>query len=71
MFNLRRNIAKVKPAAAITEGVFSDFEGTGEGMNIKVDKKHGEQDRFLDNVIIHKKQIRTLTIPSSRQNPVS
>ncbi|RIV33001.1 YjgP/YjgQ family permease [Flagellimonas lutimaris] len=55
MFNLRRNIAKVKPAAAITEGVFSDFEGTGEGMNIKVDRKHGEQDRFLDNVIIHKK----------------
>lgn len=55
MFNLRRNIAKVKPAAAITEGIFSDFEGTGEGMNIKVDKKYGEQDRFLDNVIIHKK----------------
>lgn len=55
MFNLRRNIAKVKPAAAITEGVFSDFEGTGEGMNIKVEKKYGEQDRFLDNVIIHKK----------------
>nr|WP_317046426.1 LptF/LptG family permease [Muricauda brasiliensis] len=55
MFNLRRNIAKVKPAAAITEGVFSDFEGTGQGMNIKVDKKYGEQDRFLDNVIIHKK----------------
>ncbi|WP_418498715.1 LptF/LptG family permease [Flagellimonas sp.] len=55
MFNLRRNIAKVKPAAAITEGVFSDFEGTGAGMNIKVDKKYGEQDRFLDNVIIHRK----------------
>lgn len=55
MFNLRRNIAKVKPAAAITEGVFSDFEGTGQGMNIKVDKKYGEQDRFLENVIIHKK----------------
>lgn len=55
MFNLRRNIAKVKPAAAITEGVFSDFEGTGDGMNIKVDKKYGEQDRFLDKVIIHKK----------------
>lgn len=54
-FNLRKNIAKVKPAAAITEGVFSDFEGTGEGMNIKVDRKYGEQDRFLDNVIIHKK----------------
>ncbi len=55
MFNLRRNIAKVKPAAAITEGVFSDFEGTGQGMNIKVERKYGEQDRFLDNVIIHKK----------------
>ncbi|NDV43048.1 LptF/LptG family permease [Flagellimonas sediminis] len=55
MFNLRRNIAKVKPAAAITEGVFSNFEGTAQGMNIKVDRKHGEQDRFLENVIIHKK----------------
>ncbi|MCK0159730.1 LptF/LptG family permease [Muricauda sp. F6463D] len=60
MFNLRRNIAKVKPAAAITEGVFSDFEGTGEGMNIKVDKKHGDQDRFLDNVIIHKKTAQNI-----------
>ncbi len=60
MFNLRRNIAKVKPAAAITEGVFSDFEGTGEGMNIKVEKKYGEQDRFLDNVIIHKKTKQNL-----------
>ena len=28
IYNLRRNIAKVKPAAAIVEGVFSDFEGT-------------------------------------------
>jgi len=55
MFNLRRNIAKVKPAAAITEGVFSDFEGTGQGMNIKVEDKHGDQDRFLDNVVIHRK----------------
>ena len=57
-FNLRRNIAKVKPAAAITEGVFSDFEGTGEGMNIKVDRKYGEQDRFLENIIIHKKTLQ-------------
>ncbi|MEM7381664.1 MAG: LptF/LptG family permease, partial [Bacteroidota bacterium] len=51
IYNLRRNIAKVKPAAVIEEGVFSDFEG----MNIKVDSKTGENDRFLDNVIIHKK----------------
>ena len=51
IYNLRKNIAKVKPAAVIEEGVFSDFEG----MNIKVDQKYGENDRFLENVIIHKK----------------
>ncbi len=51
IFNLRRNIAKVKPAAVIEEGVFSDFEG----MNIKVDKKYGENDKYLEKVIIHKK----------------
>lgn len=53
IFNMRRNIAKVKPAAVIVEGVFSDIEGTE--MNIKVAKKTGEQDRFLENVIIHQK----------------
>ena len=51
IYNLRRNIAKVKPAAVIVEGIFSDFEG----MNIKVDNKYGENDRYLDNIIIHKK----------------
>ncbi len=51
IYNMRRNIAKVKPAAAIEEGVFSDFEG----MSIKVDDKYGEKDRFLKNVIIHDK----------------
>ena len=51
IYNMRRNIAKVKPAAAIEEGVFSDFEG----MSIKVDNKYGEKDRFLNNVIIHQK----------------
>lgn len=50
-YNMRRNIAKVKPAAAIEEGIFSDFEG----MNIKVDEKYGEKDRFLRNVTIHQK----------------
>ncbi|MDO6602087.1 LptF/LptG family permease [Arenibacter palladensis] len=53
IYNLRRNIAKVKPAAIITEGVFSDLEGTE--MNMKVDRKYGENDRFLENVIIHEK----------------
>jgi lipopolysaccharide export system permease protein len=53
IYNLRRNIAKVKPAAIISEGVFSDLEGTD--MNMKVDRKYGENDRFLENVIIHEK----------------
>lgn len=53
IFNMRRNIAKIKPAAVIVEGVFSDIEGTE--MNIKVAKKSGEQDRFLEDVIIHQK----------------
>ena len=53
IYNLRRNIAKVKPAVAIVEGVFSDFEGAD--MNIKVDKKYGENDRFLENITIHEK----------------
>jgi len=53
IYNLRRNIAKVKPAAIISEGVFSDLEGTE--MNMKVDRKYGENDRFLENVIIHEK----------------
>ena len=51
IYNMRRNIAQIKPAAAIEEGVFSDFEG----MSIKVDEKHGEKDRFLRNVTIHQK----------------
>ncbi|MGB5170991.1 MAG: LptF/LptG family permease [Eudoraea sp.] len=51
IYNLRRNIAKVKPAAVIVEGVFSDFEG----LNIKVDQKYGENDKFLNDVIIHQK----------------
>ena len=51
IYNLRRNIATLKPAAVITEGVFSDFEG----RNIKVDRKYGDNDRFLENVVIHEK----------------
>lgn len=53
IFNLRRNIAKVKPAVAVSEGVFSEFEGAD--MTIKVDEKFGDNDRFLRNVIIHEK----------------
>ncbi len=53
IFSMRKNIAKVKPAAVIVEGVFSDIEGTD--MNMKVSKKYGEKDRFLEDVIIHQK----------------
>ena len=51
IYNLRRNIAKVKPAAIIQEGVFSDIEG----RSIKVENKYGPNDRLLSNVIIHEK----------------
>lgn len=51
IYNLRRNIAKVKPAAIIQEGVFSDIEG----RSIKVENKYGTNDRMLENVIIHEK----------------
>lgn len=50
-YNLRKNLAKIKPALAISEGVFNDL---GES-NIKVQKKYGQNDRFLTDVIIHQK----------------
>ncbi|MGS2764869.1 LptF/LptG family permease [Sinomicrobium sp. M5D2P9] len=50
-YNLKQNIAKVKPAMAISEGMFNDIQD----MNIKVEKKHGKDDRLLDNVILHQK----------------
>ena len=49
--NFRRNIAQVKPAMAIAEGQFSDV-----GVySIKVEKKTGDNGRFLSGVTIHKK----------------
>ncbi len=50
--NLRKNIAQLKPAMAISEGIFNDI-GT---FNIKVDKKSGENDQYLTDVIIHQKK---------------
>lgn len=49
--NLRKNIAQLKPAMAISEGVFNDI---GD-FNIKVDEKSGENDQYLTDVIIHQK----------------
>ncbi|APY09719.1 permease [Winogradskyella sp. J14-2] len=50
-YNLRRNIAKVKPALAIAEGQFNEIGN----INIKVDKKTGDRGQFLEDVVIHKK----------------
>ena len=54
-YNLRRNIAKVKPALAIAEGQFNEI---GD-INIKVEKKSGDKGQFLDGVVIHKKAKRS------------
>ncbi len=48
--NLRRNIAQLSPSMVISEGQFSQV---GDDFNIKVDKKHGDRDQFLDDVIMH------------------
>lgn len=50
-YNLRRNIAKVKPALAIAEDQFTEIGN----INIKVDKKTGENGKNLEDVIIHQK----------------
>lgn len=53
-YNLRKNIAKIKPAIGIAEGQFNPI---GEsGTNIKVEEKSGDNDQYLKNVIIHKKE---------------
>ena len=48
--NFRRNIAQVKPAMAIAEGQFSQVGN----YNIKVEKKSGDNGRYLSGVTIHK-----------------
>jgi lipopolysaccharide export system permease protein len=49
--NLRQDIVQQKPAMAISEGQFN----TIGGINIKVDKKSGENGEFLEGVIMHVK----------------
>ena len=51
-YNLRKNIAKLKPAMVIAEGQFNEV---GSEYNIKVAKKSGERGQFLEEVLIHKK----------------
>ena len=50
--NLRKNIAKVKPAMAIAEGQFNQIGN----INIKVAEKSGDRGQFLNTVVIHQKQ---------------
>ncbi|MDC1321729.1 LptF/LptG family permease [bacterium] len=50
-YNLRRNIAKIKPAMLLAEGQFNSV-GT---YNIKFAEKYGDRDQFLKDVTIHLK----------------
>jgi lipopolysaccharide export system permease protein len=51
-YNLRKNIAKLKPAMVIAEGQFNEV---GNEYNIKVSEKSGDRGQFLKEVLIHKK----------------
>ncbi|MBV1922501.1 MAG: LptF/LptG family permease [Flavobacteriaceae bacterium] len=51
--NLRRNIQQFKPSMVIAEGQFNQI---GDGFNIKVSEKYGDNNQFLKNVVIHKKE---------------
>lgn len=57
VYNLRKNIAKVKPALAISKGQFNDIGS----YNIKVEEKSGENDEFLEKVVIHEKSSNSTT----------
>lgn len=48
-YNLRRNIAKLKPQMAIAEGQFNEIGS----FNIKVEKKSGDRGQYLSKVIMH------------------
>ena len=48
-YNLRKNLAKLKPTLSIREGIFNDIGN----MNIKVAKKFGDNEQFLEDIILH------------------
>lgn len=54
-YNLRRNIAKLKPAMAIASGQFNEIGN----INIIVDGKSGDRGQYLDKVVIHQKKSST------------
>lgn len=51
-YNLRQNIAKLKPAMAIASGQFNEIGN----INIIVDSKSGDRGQYLDKVVIHQKK---------------
>ena len=55
-YNLRKNLAKVKPAMVIAEGQFNQIGN----INIKVEEKSGDRGQFLKDVVIHQKKPRRL-----------
>jgi len=55
-YNLRKNIAKKKPAMAIAKGQFNQI---GDLINIKVKDKSGDRGQYLEEVIVHKKKAKT------------
>ena len=48
-YNLRKNLAKLKPTLSIREGIFNDI---GD-MNIKVSRKYGDNEQYLEDIILH------------------
>jgi len=48
-YNLRKNLAKLKPTLSIREGIFNDIGN----LNIKVDRKYGDDDQYLEDIILH------------------
>ncbi|MEH6407837.1 MAG: LptF/LptG family permease [Leeuwenhoekiella sp.] len=50
--NLRRNIAKVKPAMALSKGQYNEI---GDTYTIKIADKSGDNDQYLSDVIIYTK----------------
>ncbi|NNK74302.1 MAG: YjgP/YjgQ family permease [Flavobacteriaceae bacterium] len=55
-YNLRKNLAKVKPAMVIAEGQFNQIGN----INIKVEEKSGDRGQYLTDVVIHQKKPRRL-----------
>lgn len=51
--NLRKSILQTKPAMAIGEGQFNKI---GTNLNIKVEKKSGENGEFLEDITLHSKK---------------